>query len=787
MKKNHWFPYPWGIKMKYVLLFCRVTLFLCLFCPGLIMAQEQKSVINLSMKDATLKEVIWNIEKQSGFVFAYNANDLAKVGKVSVDIKEKTVPEALDICLKGTGLSYVVQENIIVIKQKETKDAKIEKVTVRGKVVDKDGAPLPGVTILIKGTTVGVSTNGDGQYAISVAKQDSLVFVFSFIGLKTKEVKWNGQETLNVVLEEDSHVMDEVVVSTGYNTVNRRDMVGSYTSVKAADVMMPAYNSIDQMLQGQVAGMVVMNTSSRVGTTPKIKLRGTTTIFGNQAPLWVVDGIVQNDPLELETADVMTQDLKDIVGSQISWLNPMDIETITVLKDASATAVYGSKASNGVIVITTKKGKAGRLTVNYTGNMTINTRPNYGMFNYMNSKERVQFSQDVYNAGVYYKEEPITQPYTYEGAMKMYLAGDLSYDEFMKRKTFLSTVNTDWFDLLTRSAVSHSHNVSLAGGTEAVTYNVSLGYNNTLGQEIGNSNERMTGRVAVNIRLHEKVRLDASLNATSSTTKAFGEEVNPMSYATTTSRSIPAYDEEGNPVYYQKRATYLYNRSVQSLSYNFINERDNSGSTNKNLHVSAALNFRWNILDWLSYEFTGGYTASNTNGETYNTERTFRVAWRYRGYDYGAAEPNSSLFKAALLPFGGVLFTTDATQRAYNIQNKVLISKSFDEDHRLNAMLAMELRSSAVTNNANKVWGYMPDRGETLVKPTPPDELRPLSSAVSGWGILDEIFGSGTGWTRTKNTDNYLSFFATVAYSLKNRYVFNFSMRMMSPIVSGRT
>ncbi|WP_018338808.1 SusC/RagA family TonB-linked outer membrane protein [Butyricimonas synergistica] len=727
------------------------------------------------MKDATLKEVIWNIEKQSGFVFAYNANDLARVGKVSVNIKEKTVLEALNICLKGTGLSYVVQENIIVIKQKETKASKIEKVTVRGKVVDKDGAPLPGVTILIKGTTVGVSTNGDGQYAISVAKQDSLVFVFSFIGLKTKEVKWNGQEALNVVLEEDSQVMDEVVVSTGYNTVNRRDMVGSYTSVKAADIMMPAYNSIDQMLQGQIAGMVVMNTSSRVGTTPKIKLRGTTTIFGNQSPLWVVDGIVQEDPLELETADIMTQDLKDIVGSQISWLNPMDIETITVLKDASATAVYGSKASNGVIVITTKKGKVGRLTVNYTGNMTINTRPNYGMFNYMNSKERVQFSQDVYNAGVYYMEEPISQPYTYEGAMKMYLAGDLSYDEFMKRKTFLSTVNTDWFDLLTRSAVSHSHNVSLAGGTEAVTYNVSLGYNNTLGQEIGNSNERMTGRVAVNVRLHEKVRLNASLNATSSTTKAFGEEVNPMSYATTTSRSIPAYDEEGNPVYYQKRKSYLYNRNVQSLSYNFINERNNSGSTNKNLHVSAALNFKWDILDWLSYEFTGGYTASNTNGETYNTERTFRVAWRYRGYDYGAAEPNSTLFKAALLPFGGVMFTTDASQRAYNIQNKILISKSFNDEHRLNAMLAMELRSSAVANNANKVWGYMPDRGETLVRPTPPDELRPISNAVSGWGILDEIYG--TGWKRTKNTDNYLSFFATVAYSLKNRYVFNFSMR----------
>lgn len=731
--------------------------------------------VSLNMKDATVQEIFSSLEKITSYTFLYKLDLVDKCGKMDVNATDKDFNQLLEDLLRPLGLSFKIDDRVVVITVRED-DEKKDMVIIKGVVKDEKGQALPGVTIVLKGTSVGVASDMEGKFAISAPKQENLKLLFSFVGMKTKEVAWKGEKMLEVVLEEDSKQMDEVVV-TGYNTVNRRDMVGSYTSVKAVDVMMPAYNSIDQMLQGQVAGMVVMNTSSRVGTTPKIKLRGTTTIFGNQAPLWVVDGIVQEDPLELETADVMTQDLKDIVGSQISWLNPMDIETITVLKDASATAVYGSKASNGVIVITTKKGKAGRLTVNYTGNMTINTRPNYGMFNYMNSKERVQFSQDVYNAGVYYKEEPITQPYTYEGAMKMYLAGDLSYDEFMKRKTFLSTVNTDWFDLLTRSAVSHSHNVSLAGGTEAVTYNVSLGYNNTLGQEIGNSNERMTGRVAVNIRLHEKVRLDASLNATSSTTKAFGEEVNPMSYATTTSRSIPAYDEEGNPVYYQKRATYLYNRSVQSLSYNFINERDNSGSTNKNLHVSAALNFRWNILDWLSYEFTGGYTASNTNGETYNTERTFRVAWRYRGYDYGAAEPNSSLFKAALLPFGGVLFTTDATQRAYNIQNKVLISKSFNEDHRLNAMLATELRSSAVTNNANKVWGYMPDRGETLVKPTPPDELRPLSSAVSGWGILDEIFGSGTGWTRTKNTDNYLSFFATVAYSLKNRYVFNFSMR----------
>ena len=226
---------------------------------------------------------------------------------------------------------------------------------------------------------------------------------------------------------------------------------------------MPAYTSIDKMLQGQVAGMVVMNTSSRVGTSPKIKIRGTTTILGNQAPIWVVDGIIQEDPIELDATTYKTQDLETIIGSQVSWLNPMDIETITVLKDASATAIYGSKASNGVIVITTKKGKTDRLTINYSGNVSINSKPNYGQFNYMNSQERIVFSQEAFNAGAFYQQVPLMQPYTYEGAMQMYLQGELSHDEFNQRKAYLETINTDWFDLLTQSAVSQNHNVSVSG------------------------------------------------------------------------------------------------------------------------------------------------------------------------------------------------------------------------------------------------------------------------------------------------------------------------------------
>ena len=264
-------------------------------------------------------------------------------------------------------------------------------------------------------------------------------------------------------MKTDASQLEEVtVVSTGYNSLPRKDMVGAYTTVKAEDIMMPAYNSIDQMLQGKIPGMVVVNSSSRIGSTPKITIRGTSTIFGNTDPLWVVDGIIQPDPLPIDASSAITQDMRNLIGNQISWLNPSDIETITVLKDASATAIYGSKASNGVIVITTKKGSAERTSIRYSTNLSFRTRPNYGMFNYMNSKEQIQFSKEAYDAGVRYQSDPLPQIYTYEGLMAMYNNRLINEDDFMKQMKRLETCNTDWFDILCRNSFSHNHNLSIS-------------------------------------------------------------------------------------------------------------------------------------------------------------------------------------------------------------------------------------------------------------------------------------------------------------------------------------
>lgn len=192
--------------------------------------------------------------------------------------------------------------------------------------------------------------------------------------------------------------------------------------------------------------------------------------------------------------------------------------------------------------------------------------------------------------------------------------------------------------------------------------------------------------------------------------------------------------------------------------------------------MSASLDLKWNILDWLTYQFTGGYSNNNSTNEAWETEQTFYIAETYRGYDFNSVSPNSKEFGAALLPFGGELFTNNAQQYSYNIQNKLQFSKAFNNENRINALVGMELRSSTNKGVSNTVWGYAPDRGEVITLPTTPQAFTPITGSKNeGWGLLKKIYDGG--WRKVNTTDNYLSVFATLAYSLKNRYVVNANIR----------
>ena len=651
---------------------------------------------------------------------------------------------------------------------------------ITGKITDSNGEPIPGAAVFVLGTGLGVNADLDGKYTFKIEAGAKLpakpVLVFSFIGMKQEEVPLKDQKVINMVLKEDAQ-LDEVVV-TGYQSVSKKDMLGSYQQVKVEELQMPSYSSIDQMLQGRVAGLVVTQTSARVGSSPDLKIRGTSTIMGNTSPLWVVDGVIQPDPLELDPSSLMTEDLSNIIGNQISWLSPSDIESVTILRDASSTAIYGSKASNGVIVITTKQGKTGKTSIKYSGNMSVRARPNYGMFNLMNSQERIQFSQEVFQSGSSYSGSlpPIKQFNTYEGLYRMYLDGDISFDDYAAGYNRLETVNTDWFDILTRTSVSHNHNLSLSGGSDKLVYSASISYGDNSGVEIGNDSDKMSARLRVGAKLRHNVRLDVSIIGSIDQTYGYGPGISPVGYATTTSRAIPAYDENGDLLFYRNPAGYAYGVMGLDLGYNILNEIENSYAKSKSTRINATMDFAWDILPWLTYQFTGGYSINNSRNETYAGEKTYYVANNYRGYDYGEAIEGDPEFAAALLPFGGEFQTYDKSESNYNFQNKLLLHKTFNDAHRINAMIGTELRSTRYDGLTNTVWGYTPERGKKLAETVDPDKFVSMnSSSLITHGIFRKLYKGG--WRNQGGLNNFLSVFATASYSFRNRYVINASIR----------
>ena len=658
--------------------------------------------------------------------------------------------------------------------------------TIIGNVVDENNESLPGASVVImKGKDMlrGTSTGIEGEFKIDVdITVGDLELVISYVGSKTKAIKLNKTNILkpfDVQLLPDDEMLEEVtIVEDGYARLPRKDMVGAFTTVKADDIMMPAYQSIDQMLQGKIAGMAVVNTSARVGASPKITIRGTSTILGNTSPLWVVDGVIQEDALSIDMSSALTSDMRELIGNQISWLNPQDIDNITVLKDASATAIYGSKASNGVIVITTKKGTPGRVSVSYNTNVSVRERPSYAIYDYMNSYERIQFSKEAYEAGVRYQGNPLPQIYTYEGLMAMFNKRMITEEEFSYYLQRLETVNTDWFDLLTRNSVSQNHNLSLSGGTDKVTYNASVGFQSNKGMEIGNENDQLTTRLSINSNLTEKLNVNVQLNGSIRNSYGYAG-VNPYTYAMNTSRAIPAYEENGDRTFYSSYYTYQYNTELaehNQYSYNVFNELENTYSLNCGSNFNASANISYKILDWLTYQGTGNVSLNTNKSESFQGEKSSQIERLYRGYAYGTEEAGSAKYNAALMPYGGVLKQATSQSVSYSTSHRLQFSKEFNENHRLNAMLGMEIRSTTGESDGNTVWGYVPERGEILVSPTLPTNFKPIGSEVSiDWGALTQLYNGG--WSKTSTVTNYMSFFGLVAYTFKNRYVVNLNVR----------
>ena len=523
------------------------SLCMLLFCVNLSatsFAQEARMSVDVTNGD--IRQVMEAIKAQSDYTFVYNAEEIDEIGNVSVNERDAGVRAILDACLAGTGFTYTIIDNVIVIKKapaaisEEPEDIK----RITGRVTDKQGQPLPGVSVLLKGTTVGVATDAQGRFELAQPKDTTGELVFSFVGMKTQTVKWTEGKEVNVVMEEESETLQDVVI-TGYQKVDRRKSTSSVTSKTMDELMIPGASSLDQMLLGQIPDMMVMTNSGEVGVVPRLRIRGTSTLIGNREPLWVVDGIIVQDPVDIAPEELNDPDYINRIGNAIAGLNPQDIERIDVQKDAAATALYGTRAANGVIVVTTKKGHIGKPIITYNATVTLRRRPRYtdNNINLMTSAERIQFSRDMEAA--HYEYDDDMSMVGYEGLMQQLYKGNLTYAQFETEVRKLEEMNTDWFDILTDDTFSHQHTLSITGGSEEGQYYASIGYTRDNDVIWKDNNERYTAVLNLDANLAPWLRSSLNLNASITSRDYYQDELAPMDYAYKTSRAIPAYDDNG--------------------------------------------------------------------------------------------------------------------------------------------------------------------------------------------------------------------------------------------------
>lgn len=430
-------------KITNIMKLTALLFFMALFQVSAISYSQTR--LSLKFEKETLEAVFSKIEANSEFSIFYK-NELIRDSKeVSGEYKNASVNEILDQVLKSEDLTYTVRGKLIMIVPKTEglqEDNAPQQKSISGKVIDSTGAPLPGVSVVVKGTTNGTITDGSGNYSLTNVPE-SATLQFSFVGMKLQEIVVDGKSTVNATLEEETVGIEEVV-AIGYGTQKKVNLTGAISTVNGADMIKRPVTNAASMLQGNLSGVQITQNSGEPGNESiSIRIRGTGTFSSaGSDPLVLVDG----------------------VQGKLSDLNPNNIESISVLKDAASASIYGSRAANGVILVTTKVGKEGKVSMEYSGNFGIHTPTKmYDLIT--NSAEYMElFNEAKINSGF------TTGLYTQDMIN--------SYRNATDRNLY---PNTDWLDLVFSPAPTQTHNLSFSGGSKTTKFDVSLGYVNQRG------------------------------------------------------------------------------------------------------------------------------------------------------------------------------------------------------------------------------------------------------------------------------------------------------------------
>ena len=424
-------------------------LLICLQFSAYATGRAQGMKVSLDMHNVTLEQVLKELKAQTGMRFFYSVEKARGEQKEVVKMTDISLEEALRQVLDGTKLTYEIQQDVIVIREQQEQQQSPKERKITGKVTDEEGMPLPGVTVLIKGTQLGTATDGDGNYQLTVPAQGHAL-VFTMVGMETREETIGERSEINVTMVADVNEMKEVVV-TGYGNKSIASFTGAAQTVTKDQLLRAGTKNILSSLQAFVPGMLLVTNNARgsdPNTRPEILVRGRSSFTsGSSMPTFIVDGA------EVSADYVFDMDINDV-------------ESATVLKDASASALYGAKAANGVIVITTRPMKAGKMKVSYSGNFSL-TVPDLSDYHLLNAEEKLEYE---YLAGLYTSQE---------GLSDEQYSMDERYNEIYQR--IREGVNTDWLSYPLRNAFVNNHNVAVYGGDHYVRYNLGVRYGNDRG------------------------------------------------------------------------------------------------------------------------------------------------------------------------------------------------------------------------------------------------------------------------------------------------------------------
>lgn len=529
---------------------------------------------------------------------------------------------------------------------------------VQGVVISsEDNMPLIGASVYIKAedlskdgnspTITGVITDIDGKFNISVPEGVTRLFC-SYVGHEVQELKLvPGKNQYEITLFPSAQVLDAVVV-TGYQTVERRKLTAAVGKLNISDETIGAVKSIDQALAGQIAGLSVTSTSGAPGAPAKIRIRGTSSLNGTQDPLWVLDGI------PLEGTDVpqsnVLNDVSNIQQSSIAGLNPADIENITVLKDAAATAIYGARAANGVIVITTKKGKVGKPVINFSSKFTYMPTLSTNRLNMLNSQEKVDLELELLRSNFAYGDNKggVSKIISGYGLTDAYKKGGWSAltPEAQTDISRLRNTETDWGDILFRDAFNQEYSLSLSGGNERVTYYTSIGYYQENGNVKGVGLDRLNIVAKTSYKVNRMLKFGVSLFVNRRNNKTYLTDtyglVNPVYYSRKANPYYQPFDANGNYVYDFD----VQNNSDTDLGFNIFEERKNTSNEETINALSSIFDAELRFNDKLKFTTQLGLQLDKASKEQIADKESFsmRIIRKNSKYWDSASQSNKLLY-----------------------------------------------------------------------------------------------------------------------------------------------